>query len=171
MGDAVKRFRYARKALIGDYLRAGGGCALTAGPVLFLETATPVAAVLGGFAVLFAIFGLRTALRQSTVIEISDDAIAIMGKGGKRLEWRDVRQLRLDYFSTRRDREGGWMQMKISGPAGHIRIDSSLDGFGEAVGAAAERAAACGIGVTATTRGNLLALGVDQPSLQVEAER
>ena len=63
------------------------------------------------------------------------------------------------------------MQMKISGPAGHIRIDSSLDGFGEAVGAAADKAAACGIGVTATTRGNLLALGIDMPPLLVEADR
>lgn len=167
----MKRFRYPANALIGDYLRAGVGLAVTAGPVLFLETAVPVTVVLGSFAALFAIFGLRTALRQSTVIEMSDDAIATMGKGGRKLEWREVRQLRLDYYSTRRDREGGWMQMKISGPAGDIRIDSALDGFSEAVGEAASRAAACGIGVTAATHGNLRALGIEVPALRVEADR
>lgn len=167
----MRRFRYPATALLGDYLRAGVGFAATACPVLFLETAPPVTAVLGSFAVLFAIFGLRTALRQSTVIEMSDDAITIVGKGGKKLEWREVRQLRLDYYSTRRDREGGWMQMKISGPAGDIRIDSSLDGFGDAVCQAVNRAAACGVGVTATTQGNLRALGIEAPALRVEADR
>jgi hypothetical protein len=166
----MKRFRYPANALIGDYLRAGIGLTATAGPVVVLETALPVTVVLGCFSILFTIFGLRTALRQSTVIEMSDDAIAMMGKGGKRLEWRDVRELRLDYYSTRRDREGGWMQMKISGPDGHIRIDSALDGFHEAVNVAARRAAACGIRVTATTNGNLQALGIEIPALQVEVK-
>lgn len=166
----MSRHRYPGKALIGDYLRAGSGLALTAGPALFLPTATPVTVVLGAFAVLFSIFGLRTALRQFTVIEFTDDSVAVLGPGGKRLEWRDVRQLRLAYYSTRRDREGGWMQMKISGPAGHIRIDSAVEGFERAAGEAARHAAAHGVSVTAATRGNFRALGIDPALLQTEAD-
>ena len=58
----------------------------------------------------------------------------MVGAGKKRMAWRDVRQVRLDYYSTRRDGQGGWMQMKISGPGGHIRIDSALDGFARLAG-------------------------------------
>jgi len=170
MGVAMNRYRYPGRALAGDYLRAGVGFALTAGPALLLQTAAPVAVILGGFGVLFGIFGLRTALRQFTVIEMSDNAVTVLGMGGKRLEWRDVRQLRLDYFSTRRDREGGWMQMKISGPAGNVRIDSALDGFSRAAGEAAGYAAAHGIAVTGTTRGNFQALGIDLPPLASGSE-
>lgn len=159
----MTRYRYPPRALLGDYLRAGGGLAITAGPALFLPTATPVTVILGALAALFGIFGLRTALRQFTVVEMSDDTIAVAGPGGKRLAWRDVRGLRLDYYSTRRDDRSGWMQMKISGPGGQIRVDSALDGFARLAGEAMDAAAAHGIELTGTTRGNFHALGVPPP--------
>jgi hypothetical protein len=159
----MSRYRYPPKALAGDYLRAGGGLAVTGGPALFMPTALPVTVILAALVALFAIFGLRTALRQFTVIEMSDEAITVVGAAGKRMAWRDVRELRLDYYSTRRDREGGWMQMKISGSRGHIRIDSALGGFASLVGEAAVHAAAHGVATTETTRGNFQALGVAPP--------
>lgn len=159
----MTRYRYPPKALTGDYLRAGGGFAITGGPALFLVTATPVTVILGSLALLFGIFGLRTALRQFTVIEISDEAVTVAGAGGKRMAWRDVRQLRLDYYSTRRDDRGGWMQMKISGPGGHIRIDSALDEFGRLAGEVAARAATHDVAMNDTTLSNFQALGVSPP--------
>ena len=84
----------------------------------------------------------------------------MLGLGGKSVAWRDVRHLRLDYYSTRRDGQGGWMQMKISGPGGHIRVDSALDGFARLAGEAANNASAHGITMTGTTLGNFRALGV-----------
>jgi hypothetical protein len=171
MGGAMTRYRYTPKSLAGDYLRAAGGFAITGGPVLFLQTAMPVAAILGALAALFGIFGLRTARRQFTVIEMSNDAIALAGAESKRLEWHDVRQLRLDYFSTRRDSQGGWMQMKIAGPGGKIRIDSSLDGFARLAGEVAVHAAACGLGMSETTQGNFRALGIKLPRDAAGADR
>ena len=166
----MTQYRYPPKALIGDYLRAGGGLAITGGPALFLPTAAPVTLVLGSLAALFGIFGLRTARRQFTVIEVSDEAIALVGAGAKRLAWRDVRQLRLGFYSTRRDGRGGWMQMRISGPGGSIRVDSALDGFARLAGEAAAHAAAHGIAMTETTRGNFRALGVAPPPSGTEAD-
>jgi len=165
----MSRYCYPGKALAGDYLRAGGGLAATGGPAVFLPTALPVTVVLAALAILFTIFALRTTLRQFTVIEMSDEAIAMVGAAGKRLAWCDVRELRLDYYSTRRDREGGWMQMRISGPTGHIRIDSALDGFAGLVGEAAVQAAAHGIETTETTRGNFQALGIAPPVAEARA--
>jgi hypothetical protein len=165
----MTRYTYPPKAVVGDYLRAGAGLAVTGGPAVFVPTATPVTAILGVLAALFGIFGLRTALRQFTVIEMSDKAISMIGAGKKSMAWCDVRQVRLDYYSTRRDGQGGWMQMKISGPGGHIRIDSALDGFARLAGEAAANAAAQGIAMTETTRGNLKAMGVAAPPTGVEA--
>ena len=141
----MTQYRYPRKALMGDYLRAFAGLAITGGPALLLPTATPVTITLGVLAVLFGIFGLRTARRQVTVIEMSDEAITVVGAGSRRMAWRDVRQLRLDYYSTRRDSQGGWMQMKVSGPDGHIRVDSALDNFARLAGETAAHAAAHGV--------------------------
>ena len=165
----MTRYRYPPKALMGDYLRAGGGLAITGGPALFLPTATPVTVIFGALAMLFGIFGLRTALRQFTVIEMSDEAITVVGAGGKRMAWCDVRQLRLDYYSTRRDSQGGWMQMKISTSGGHIRIDSALDGFAGLAGEAAAHAAAHGVAMNETTRGNFRAMGVAPPVTEAHA--
>lgn len=165
----MTQYRYPPKTLTGDYLRAGGGFVITAGPALFLPTALPVTVVLGVLAAFFGIFGLRTALRQFTVIEMSDEAITVMGAGGKHLAWCDVRQLRLDYYSTRRDSQGGWMQMKVSGPDRHIRVDSTLDGFVRLAGGAAIHAAAHGVAMSETTRGNFQALGVAPPPEGTEA--
>lgn len=165
----MTRYRYPPRALLGDYLRAGGGLGITAGPALFLPTATPVTVMLGALAVLFGIFGLRAALRQFTVVEMSDDAIVVAGAGGKRMAWRDVQRLRLDYYSTRRDDRRGWMQMKISGTGGQIRVDSALDGFARLAGEAMAAAATHGIEMTETTRSNFNALGVAPPPSGTEA--
>jgi hypothetical protein len=167
----MSSYRYPAKSLMGDYLRAGGGLAVTGGPVLFLPTAIPVAIFLGSLSVLFGIFGLRTALRQFTVIETTEDAISVVGAGGKRLPWREVRQLRLDYYSTRRDSQGGWMQMRISGSGGHIRIDSTLDRFSRLAAEVCDRAARHEIEMTSTTRGNFRALGIPLASGDEEAGR
>ena len=165
----MTQYRYPPKALMGDYLRAGGGLAITGGPAVFLPTAAPVTVILGALAVLFGIFGLRAAQRQFTVIEMSDEAIAVVGAGGKRMAWRDVQRLQLDYYSTRSDSRGGWMQLRISGPGGQIRIDSALDSFARLAGEAMAAAAAQGVEMTGTTRSNFQALGVTPPPSAMEA--
>ena len=38
----MTRYRYPPKAVMGDYLRAGGGFAVTGVPALFMPTTTPV---------------------------------------------------------------------------------------------------------------------------------
>jgi len=151
--------RYRPKALAGDYLRAGIGLLVTAGPALLLETQPVVTAILGALAGLFCLFGLRVGLRHNTAVEAGEQAIEAHGVGGTRIAWGDIEQVRLDYFSTRRDGRDGWMQMKVSGPNGRIRAESTIEDFERLAAVVASRAPAR-IAMTDTTLGNFQALGI-----------
>lgn len=151
--------RYSPWALASDYLRAGTGLALTAGPALLLETQPVVTVILGALAVLFGLFGLRVGLRQSTVIEAGEQALAAHGPGATKIPWGEIEQVRLDYFSTRRDGQKGWMQMRVSGPGGRVRADSTIKDF-EKLAAAVVSRMPPRTAMTDTTRGNFRALGI-----------
>ena len=64
----------------------------------------------------------------------------------------------LDYFSTRRDGRGGWMQLRLRAGGASVRLDSGLAGFEQilerAVGAAEGRR----LELSATTAANLAIL-------------
>lgn len=156
----MERYRYSGAALFKDYLRAGVGLAATAGPILWLEPATAVVAVLIGLAALFGGFAVRTGLRQFTVIEVTADGIAARGPVGCFIPWHGVKRLRLDYFAIRREPRRGWLQLKISGRYRRIRIDSTLDDFARLAAAVAIRAREHAIPLSDTAVANFQALGI-----------
>lgn len=68
----ITRHIYPASAMIGDYLRAAAGL-VPAGAVFATTPVGPVAAtLLGSFAAIFAVFGLRTVLRHGTSLEMTD---------------------------------------------------------------------------------------------------
>jgi hypothetical protein len=152
--------RYPHRSLVGDYVRAAAGLALTAGPLAVVPAGAVAGPVLGGLAVLFALFGARTALRQASRIEIDDDALALVGPWTRRIAWREVTGLRLRYFATRRDRSGGWMQLVVTSSNATLRLDSTLDGFPAIARHAARVACERGIALTPATVDNLRVFGV-----------
>ena len=153
------RFRYPLRALGLDYAGAIAGLACSLGPLGFVELAGPVAGVLSAVAVLFLVYFGRTFCRQLTRIELDEAGIRARGPLGTAIRWENLRSLRLDYYSTRRDREGGWMQLKLRDAGCTIRIDSELDGFAEVVGRAARAAAQRGLAFDSSTASNLQMLG------------
>ena len=156
--------RYSWRSLLPDYAGGGIGLALSLGLLAIVHPATPVAWVLAAAAALFLVYFGRTVCRQLTHIELDDDGIRVKGPAFLRLSaairWEDLRSLRLDYFSTRRDGEGGWMQLKLRDARHTIRIDSELAGFADLVRAAALQARRSGADLDAATRANLSVLGV-----------
>ena len=110
-----------------------------------MRLAAPVAWVATAAAALFLVYFGRTVCRQLTHIELDETGIRVMGPAvgllSAAIRWADLCSLRLDYYSTRRDGEGGWMQLRLGDARHTIRIDSELDGFAELVGAAARAAA------------------------------
>jgi hypothetical protein len=157
----LQQYRYPATSLVPDYLRVGCGLAVTAGPLLALELAAPVAILLAALALLFAWFGLRTVLRQRSWLELSPVGIALGGPLPRALPWPEMRRLQLAYYAPRRARKDGWLQLTLRGRSGApIRIDSTLDGFDDVLRQATAAAAANRLELDPTTAANLAALGI-----------
>lgn len=154
-------YRYPARALAGDYARAGIGLLVTLGPLLFVPASPVMMVILGGLAALFLAFGARTVLRQCTVVRLDDAGIAAVGPVRAQIAWKDLEGLALAYYSTRRDRTRGWMQVTMKGRSGRLRIDSTIDGFRDIVQTATRHAERSGLGLSPATMGNLTAMGID----------
>lgn len=153
--------RYPVASLYPDYLRTAFGLAVTVGPLLLLDLAGAVAALLAGLGLLFAWFGARTIGRHLSRVELSGDGIALSGLAPRRLAWCDLERLKLAYYAPRRSREDGWLQLTLGGVSGHpIRLDSTLSGFDQVLGHASRVARAKALPLDATTQANLAALGL-----------
>lgn len=132
MTVAEGRFHYPLGKLVPDYLRAGVGFGLTMVPMPHAIGGHPVVLLIVlGLAGLFGSFGLTTFLRQKSTVCTSEDGLWIEGLWSKSIRWDEVREIDLRYFSTRKDKQKGWLQLKITGPAGKIRVDSNLNDFDE----------------------------------------
>ena len=167
--------RYSWRSLFPDYAGSGIGIALTLGPLVLVHPAAPVAWVLAAAAVLFLVYFGRTLCRQLTHIELDEAGIRVrapaVGLLSAAIRWEELRSLRLDYFSTRKDPEGrtmdgGWMQLKLRGARHTIRIDSELEGFAGVVRACALEAARRGADLDYATRANLGVLGIELPGTE-----
>ncbi len=163
----MSRHRYPLGALAADYARAAVGLACTAGPIVLADAAPVVVYILVALASLFALYGLRTILHHLSSVEISDEAIEVTGPVGGLLRWRDLNAMTLRYYSTKKDRQGGWMQLKLSGSGRTLRLDSTIGDFSQIVGRALSAARANDVALSDSTTINLTALGLNdaRPSL------
>jgi hypothetical protein len=139
--------RYPMRSLVRDYIRAVGGFLVGAVPLTLGNPGTAFTILLGSLAVLFFGYGLRTLLMQLTAFEIRPDGLAVHGPRRRFFAWDGLSSVRLRYFSTQRDKErrdlkSGWLELKLTGEPGTLRVDSALEGFPailEAVARAAEQ--------------------------------
>lgn len=154
------RFRYGFDAVLGDYLRAAAGCAVCLAPIL-LVAVNAVTVVLAGLAALFAVFGAKTAIRHRTEYALDDDGLRAVGPFGRSVAWDGLRRMKIAYYATRRDRQGGWMQMTLGGADGAVVVDSNLDGFLDVARRAARAAERNGLELTHATVANLRSLGIE----------
>ncbi len=157
----MTRHVYPTSALFGDYLRAATGFV----PPIAILAIVPFGIVgwtmLGGFAALFAVFGIRTALRHCTCIEVTELAVRASGLVQASISWSELDLMKLAYYSTRRDGHGGWMQLKLRAGWAALRVDSRIEGFSELVSASAEAAEMRGLSLDPATSVNLQALGIE----------
>jgi hypothetical protein len=161
----ITRHVYPATAMVGDYLRAAAGLVPT-GVVFATEPVGTVAAtVLGSVAAVFGIFGLRTVLRHGTSLEMTDTELSAHGALRSRISWAELDRMKLTYYSTRRDRRSGWMQLELGARGTKVRLDSRIAGFDRLVRRAAEVATARGVELNEATLDNLQALGIRLPEL------
>lgn len=163
-------YRHSLRSLGPDLVRAGAGLLLTLGPLAVIPTLDFVAWTLGGAAAAFGLYTLHLGLRLIGPIRIDAAGIAQGGPLARRIDWARLSGLRLRYFSTRRDREKGWLQLTLRGMGRTIRIESTLPGFDDIVGRAAKAAVAARLPLDAATLGNFQALGIDTDFVRQSAD-
>lgn len=163
----MTRLYYPLSRLWPDYLRAGFGLVICLGLVLFAAPQSVIFALLVGLSLLFAWLGAATVWRQQIEIELDASGVVRrsllagrlgLGRWGLgrtvALPWPAIKAVALRYYSTRRDRSEGWLQLTIEAEGGTLRVDSTLIGFPSLVErtfAAAERN---GVIVSETSRLN-----------------
>jgi hypothetical protein len=159
-GAEATRHVYPTSAMVGDYLRAAAGLV----PAVLLLVMVPVddaaATVLGGFAAVFAIFAVRTLLRHRTSLELTNTELRSQGLRQRTIAWSELDRMRLAYYSTRRDRQNGWMQLELRARGARLGLDSRIGGFDRLVRRAAAAADARGLALSDATIANLRSLGV-----------
>ena len=158
---STAELRYPRQTLWADYMRAAAGALLCGAPLLLLDVNHWLAGFLVAGFLLFALFLGRTALRHHTRYVLGPDTLCADGPAGTLVEWARLDRMKLSYFSTKRDRTDGWMQLTVgSTGARRVKIDSSLDGFHDIVERAARAAQATALDLSDATRANLKAMGI-----------
>jgi hypothetical protein len=157
----MTRHAYPPSALFGDYLRAAAGFFPTIAVLAIEPVGILSGTMLGGFAALFAVFGIRTALRHCTSIEVNEAVLQFSGLRQVSIRWNNLDRMKLSYYSTRRDGRSGWMQLKLRAGWSTLRVDSRVEGFSELVSASAKAAEMRGLSLDPATSANLQALGIE----------
>ena len=163
MAGAMKNYGYPLDAVRADYARAGLGLGLCGLPLATADLPLAITVILAFAACLFALYGLRTAAQQSMSLSVTGDAIETSGWRRVRLAWDELSSVSLAYYSTRREGGEGWMQLRLAGDGGTLRLESTLDGFDTVARKAIRAAVANGLELDRTTVANLRLLGLAVP--------
>ncbi len=163
-----RRYRYPVESLKGDYFRAGSGLALCTLPLIFAPAFGGVFLVFGGLATMFAVYGLRAWARQMTVVDVTETVVSVAGPriiSGQitsrvSLAWDEVRAVKLSYYSTKRERADGWMNLKLKGAGECLIVGSDIDGFSAIAAKAAATAKANSVSLSEATVSNFAVLGI-----------
>ncbi len=160
----MTRHAYPGSAMLGDYLRSAAGLVPTAAILAIAPLGAVATGIVGGFAALFLVFGIRTALRHVSRVEVTQSGISTLGPLAATIRWTELDRIRLAYYSTRRDRRDGWMQLELRSGRSVIRLDGRIDGFAGLVERSAMAAAARRLVPSPATAANLEALGIGAPA-------
>jgi len=136
----MRQHAYPASAMLADYLRSAAGVLPTIAILLVAPVGVVEATLLCGFGGLFAVFGIRTMLRHRTWIDLTETGLRASGLREISISWAELDRVRLTYYSTRRDRREGWMQLELRAGGSVLRVDSRIDGFVELVTASVRAA-------------------------------
>lgn len=170
IADDTPPGRYRADALRADHLRAAAGLVLTLAPFLVTRPHPLVAVPLLACACVFALFGARALLRALSTVRMDEAGLSVAGPWPKAIRWSAVSDVRVAYYSTRRDRAQGWFHLTVRGDGARIDVESTLSGFEAVAARVAEAARANRLPLTETTRENLMSLGHHVPAFKPPAQ-
>ena len=152
-------FYYPFNSVAADYARAGIGLIAVVLVTLLFSLAFIPGIILLLLGAVFAGFGLQTLLRHRTTFRVSDEEI-VARPWGTRLRWRELSDVRLEYYALERNSKHGWMQLTLQSGRRRLRMDSRLDGFLEVAQRAADSAHTNRLELSPTTMTNFGALKI-----------
>ena len=159
----MNELRYPVAVVAADAARAGFGFLLCIAVLSALPVAWFPFGAIAVLAIVFAGFGLLTLLRTRMRIVLSDEGLECR-PGNRKVLWCDLSDVRLVYYSTRRDGEDGWLELKLrAGNGRSVRVDSRLDGFEIVVRAALKSASEQQLALDPATVHNVKASGLADP--------
>jgi len=156
----MRSFHYPPQALRESYWLGAVGTLGAAALLVLARPAPSLAWLIGAVGLLFLVYFARTVVRQYTRIEVDTSGIGARGPLGVAIPWDDVRAARLNYYSTRPDRSGGWMELVIRGRGRSIRIESTLADFAACVAEVVRELRSREVALDERTRNNLRALDI-----------
>tara|TARA_B100001123_G_scaffold384223_1_gene456856 strand:- start:1322 stop:1822 length:501 start_codon:yes stop_codon:yes gene_type:complete len=161
--------RYDRPGLIGDLIRAALALAVTGLPLVFLALHPVLLVMLGGTSLLFLWFLLRIIERLFTRISVTETALSIHGWRHRQLDWADLSDVRMRYYSTRRDRSNGWFQLILRGQGRQqLVLESGITDFDQLAEHVAWQAKDRGLRLDDATIENMLNIGVPYRLLAIK---
>lgn len=152
--------KYADQALVGDYMRATFGLCLTLPPVILIRPDAWITMMLLIVAGICAFFLVRTIERHRTVVSSDDTGIVLRSFSTAAIAWPNVTRITLTYYTVKRDRDNGWMQLTIHSGNAKISVDSRISDFIKIVERAARAAKQNELMLNGVTLANLNALRI-----------
>ena len=156
----MNEMTYSRGSLVLDYVRALLGLGIVGGLLLFTTPVALVQWLLIALFVLFTAFTWRTWSRHQSAFTIHPEGLEQLRPRVNRLGWEELQDVQLRYFSTRRDRKNGWMQLNLQGNGKKIIVDSNLNGFDAILQTVARVVTEKKLDLGAATRENFRAMGL-----------
>ena len=150
-------FRYRSGALWIEALKALAGSFVCLGVAASLPLDWFPGGLMLVLGIIFLGYGGLTVYRTRMRIVATTEGLLEL-PSGRSLPWREILRLQLVYYSTRRDREDGWMELTLRANNAAWRVDSRLDGFQEFVRVVLRHTAENEIEMDSTTAHNLKAL-------------
>lgn len=169
--ENLTMFRYPLGKLIPDYIRAVLGFGLLLVPFFYsFDAHWLITLLLAALLALFGSFGVTTAMRQFSTVLADEHGLRLTGPRPVALPWEEISEVDLRYFSTRRDRDKGWYQLKVTGSGGRIKADSNLDDFDALLRQLAAAVARHDLRLSSIARENFQASGYSVPAANDDGE-
>jgi len=158
----TKTLRYNTATLIWETGTAVFGLGLTLAPNIFLdEILRPVSIIFWCMSALFLAYFIRTVLRHTTELELSDSGLTFRSLfGRKRIDWDSVEKAKLSHFASGRSQSSGGVSMlTLWGDGTKIVVESTLREFDTVLEYVSAVCRNRPVEVDATSRLNFEALG------------
>ncbi len=152
----ISEYKYAFSSSRANILR---GTLAASVCFFFLVASEPLPIVsysLVVMGVIFAGYALWCFRRRNVRVAITEGGVEVGDKVRVGILWNDIEDVRLDFYTTRRDRDSGWMTLKLRDKNGKsVRVGSDLDGFQNLVGHVAKVVEDTGLEMNVSTRANI----------------